>query len=129
MPFHATPEDPAPEPIAFGQRMQLLRTRRGMSREVLAGLLGKSTSWVKQIENGRLKTPKLETILAVAEALRRAGEPGFQSGKESGPRLGHKSWPSIVSARAARSFTATIEPIAASPEKRTGAQCSLRPKP
>ena len=70
MPFHATPEDPAPEPIAFGQRMQLLRTRRGMSREVLAGLLGKSTSWVKQIENGRLKTPKLETILAVAEALR-----------------------------------------------------------
>ena len=50
--------------------MQLLRTRRGMSREVLAGLLGKSASWVKQVENGRLKTPRLETILAVAEALR-----------------------------------------------------------
>jgi transcriptional regulator with XRE-family HTH domain len=73
VPFDATPDPSvpiAPEPIAFGQRMQLLRTRRGMTRETLAGLLGRSTSWVKQVENGRLKTPKLEMILAIAEALR-----------------------------------------------------------
>ncbi|MCQ4081758.1 transcriptional regulator [Streptomyces sp. RB6PN25] len=69
MSFDAT-SDPFAEPVAFGQRMQLLRTRRGMTREVLAGLLGKSPSWVKQIENGRLKTPKLDMILAIAEALR-----------------------------------------------------------
>lgn len=70
MPSDAT-SDPSPvEPIAFGQRMQLLRTRRGMNREVLGGLIGKSASWVKAIENGRLKTPKLDIILAVAEALR-----------------------------------------------------------
>ncbi|WP_460112835.1 hypothetical protein [Streptomyces platensis] len=36
----ATP-DPYAEPLVFGQRMQILRTRRGMSRTVLAGLLGK----------------------------------------------------------------------------------------
>ncbi|UGY92895.1 helix-turn-helix domain-containing protein [Streptomyces gobiensis] len=63
----ATPE---PEPIAFGQRMQILRNRRGMSRTVLAGLLGMSPSWVKAVEGGRRQTPKLHMILRIAEALR-----------------------------------------------------------
>ncbi|MET9830726.1 helix-turn-helix domain-containing protein [Streptomyces sp. NPDC006385] len=65
----ATP-DPFTEPVAFGQRMQILRTRRGMSRGVLAGLLGKSPSWVKQVEGGRLQMPKLPVVLRIAEALR-----------------------------------------------------------
>ncbi len=65
----ATP-DPSAVPIAFGQRMQLLRMRRGMTREVMAGLLGKSSSWVKQVESGVLKTPSLDVVLAIAEALR-----------------------------------------------------------
>ncbi|MEV8480226.1 helix-turn-helix domain-containing protein [Streptomyces sp. NPDC051173] len=69
MPPDATP-DPYAEPIQFGQRLQLLRTRRGMSRVVLAGLLGKSPSWVKAVEGGRLQTPKLHTILRIADALR-----------------------------------------------------------
>nr|WP_274598911.1 helix-turn-helix transcriptional regulator [Streptomyces albus] len=56
--------------MAFGQRMQILRERRGMPRTVLAGLLGMSPSWVKQVENGRLKTPKLPMILRIAEVLR-----------------------------------------------------------
>ncbi|MFF4749864.1 helix-turn-helix domain-containing protein [Streptomyces sp. NPDC002514] len=62
--------DPFTEPVAFGQRMQILRTRRGMSRGVLAGLLGKSPSWVKQVEGGRLHMPKLPVVLRIAEALR-----------------------------------------------------------
>ncbi|MFE0105167.1 helix-turn-helix domain-containing protein [Streptomyces sp. NPDC059009] len=62
--------DPFAEPIAFGQRMQILRTRRGMSRGVLAGLLGRSPSWVKQVEGGRLQMPKLPMVLRIAEALR-----------------------------------------------------------
>ncbi|MEX2972966.1 helix-turn-helix domain-containing protein [Streptomyces sp. C184] len=64
------PPDPFVEPVAFGQRMQILRTRRGMSRNVLAGLLGKSPSWVKQVEGGRLQMPKLPMVLRIAEALR-----------------------------------------------------------
>ncbi|MFC5723818.1 helix-turn-helix domain-containing protein [Streptomyces gamaensis] len=64
------PPDPFTEPIVFGQRMQILRTRRGMSRDVLAGLVGKSSSWVKQVEGGRLHMPKLPVILRIAEALR-----------------------------------------------------------
>ncbi|MFH8567142.1 helix-turn-helix domain-containing protein [Streptomyces sp. NPDC017993] len=65
----ATP-DPFAEPVAFGQRMQILRIRRGMSRNVLAGLVGKSPSWVKQVEGGRLQMPKLPMVLRIAEALR-----------------------------------------------------------
>src|SRR6185312_9726307 len=66
---------------------------------------------------------------AVAEALRRALQPGFQPGEKAGPVFAHNSAPSIASAPAATSLKAATEPTAASPEKRTGAQCSLRPKP
>jgi transcriptional regulator with XRE-family HTH domain len=70
----AVPADATPDPnaadVAFGQRMQILRTRRGMSRDVLAGLLGKSASWVKGVEKGRLRMPQLDKVLAIAEALR-----------------------------------------------------------
>ncbi|WP_267246572.1 helix-turn-helix domain-containing protein [Streptomyces sp. PR69] len=69
MPSEVTP-GPLLEPIAFGQRMQVLRTRRGMSRTVLAGLVGKSPSWVKQVEGGQLQMPKLHMVLRIAEALR-----------------------------------------------------------
>lgn len=65
----ATP-DPYANPLAFGQRMQIYRQRRGMSRPVLAGLLGKSPSWVKQVESGLIQAPKLPMILRIAELLR-----------------------------------------------------------
>ncbi|MEU8824331.1 helix-turn-helix transcriptional regulator [Streptomyces sp. NPDC048636] len=69
MPSDATPE-PLDHPLVFGQRMQVLRIRRGMSRTVLAGLVDKSPSWVKQVENGTLHTPALPMILRIAEVLR-----------------------------------------------------------
>lgn len=69
MPSDVSP-GPSTEPIVFGQRMQVLRTRRGMSRIVLAGLVGKSPSWVKQVEGGQLQMPKLPMVLRIAEALR-----------------------------------------------------------
>ncbi|MFI9647448.1 helix-turn-helix domain-containing protein [Streptomyces sp. NPDC052040] len=65
----ATP-DPYADPLVFGQRLQILRVRRGMTRDQLGGLLGRSGSWVKSIETGRLKTPRLEVILRIAELLR-----------------------------------------------------------
>ncbi|MFF6999095.1 helix-turn-helix domain-containing protein [Streptomyces sp. NPDC008313] len=69
MPIDATP-DPYADPMVFGQRMQILRTRHGMTRDQLGGLLGRSGSWVKGVETGRLRTPRLEVILRVAELLR-----------------------------------------------------------
>lgn len=65
----ATP-DPYADPLRFGQRMQILRERRGMSRTVLSGLLGMSPSWVKRIENGQLQPPGVDMFLRIAEALR-----------------------------------------------------------
>jgi transcriptional regulator with XRE-family HTH domain len=59
-----------PEQIRFGERMQLLRTRRGMTRDVLAGLIGRSTEWVRSVEKGRMKPPGLGTVLDIAAALR-----------------------------------------------------------
>ncbi|MEU3168950.1 helix-turn-helix transcriptional regulator [Streptosporangium sp. NPDC006930] len=57
--------------LTVGQRIQFLRERRGMTREVLAGLVGKSTSWLKQVETGRLQqNPRLPILLQLAEALR-----------------------------------------------------------
>lgn len=69
MPDDATP-DPYANPIAFGQRVQILRTRRGMTRDQLGGLMGRTGSWVKGVETGRLKTPRLEIMLRLAEVLR-----------------------------------------------------------
>lgn len=65
----ATP-DPYADPLVFGQRLQMLRTRKGITRDQLGGLLGKSGSWVKGVETGRLKMPKLGMILHIAELLR-----------------------------------------------------------
>ncbi|PZT76269.1 MULTISPECIES: helix-turn-helix domain-containing protein [unclassified Streptomyces] len=69
MRFDATP-DPYANPIPFGHRLQILRTRRGLTREALGGLMGRSGSWVKGLESGRLKTPKLDVLLHLAEVLR-----------------------------------------------------------
>ncbi|MGW5273718.1 helix-turn-helix domain-containing protein [Streptomyces sp. NPDC004044] len=69
MPDDATP-DPYADPMAFGQRMQILRTKRGMSRPVVAGLLGMSPSWVKQVETGQIGIPRLPIVLRIAELLR-----------------------------------------------------------
>lgn len=50
-----------------GERIQILRERKGLTRPVLAGLVGMSPSWLKGIERGtRLALPML---VRVAEAL------------------------------------------------------------
>lgn len=57
--------------LTLGQRVKYLRERRGMTREVLAGLVGKSVSWLKGVETGRLQqNPRLPILLQLAEALR-----------------------------------------------------------
>lgn len=56
--------------LTTGERIKLLRTRRGLTRDVLGALVGKSGSWVKAVENGRLQQPRLPMLLRLAEALR-----------------------------------------------------------
>ncbi|GAA0373036.1 hypothetical protein GCM10010151_73880 [Actinoallomurus spadix] len=56
--------------LTFGDRVKLLRNRRGLTRDVLGALVGKSGSWVKAVEAGRLQQPKLPILLRLGEALR-----------------------------------------------------------
>ncbi|MEE1927400.1 helix-turn-helix transcriptional regulator [Streptomyces sp. TRM 70351] len=61
--------DPTDTPQTFGQRVRRLRERRGMTRPVLGGLVGRSAEWVKAIECGRLGVPRLPVLLRLADVL------------------------------------------------------------
>ncbi len=110
MPF----PDATPEPIAFGERLRILRNRRGMTRPVLAGLLGKSPSWLKQVERGAIHTPSLPMVLRMAEALRvrdlsdLAGDMHMPTELFIGP--GHPRLPSVRAAVDAFPFSADDRP-------------------
>lgn len=52
-----------------GERVQILRERRGLSRPVLARLVGMSASWLKGIERGTRLPPRLPLLVKLAEAL------------------------------------------------------------
>lgn len=58
--------DPA---LPIGRRIEFYRKQSGMSRPVLAGLVGKSAEWLKAVENGRLQVPRLPMLLRLAQAL------------------------------------------------------------
>jgi transcriptional regulator with XRE-family HTH domain len=52
-----------------GERIKHFRTRAGLSRPVLGGLVGRSAEWVKAVETGRLQVPRLPMLLKIARAL------------------------------------------------------------
>lgn len=59
------PDDDLP----VGKRIQFFRERAGMSRPLLADLVGRSAEWLKAVENGRLQAPRLPMLLRLAQAL------------------------------------------------------------
>lgn len=69
VPSDATP-DPYADPLRFGQRVQILRERRGMTRAQLADFVDISPHTLKKIENGQQQAPGLEMVMRIAEALR-----------------------------------------------------------
>ncbi|MBQ0825595.1 helix-turn-helix transcriptional regulator [Streptomyces tagetis] len=62
--------DPYADPLRFGQRVQILRERRGMTQAQLADFVGLSPHTLRKIENGQQKAPGLDLVLRIAEALR-----------------------------------------------------------
>ena len=52
-----------------GERVARYRRRRGISQEVLAGLLGRSVEWLAQFERGAKELDRLSTLVAIADAL------------------------------------------------------------
>ncbi|MEV2274342.1 helix-turn-helix domain-containing protein [Nocardiopsis sp. NPDC049922] len=72
----------------MGSRVASLRKERGMSQKELAAELGRSESWVSQVERGVLPVDRLSMLQALADALRvsiqdiRGVEEGTPQGQE-----------------------------------------------
>ncbi len=54
----------------IGERIAFHRNRRGLSQAVLAGMVGRSVSWLSQLERGERTADKLSVLLPMARALR-----------------------------------------------------------
>ncbi|MEO7195343.1 MAG: helix-turn-helix domain-containing protein [Pseudonocardiaceae bacterium] len=57
------------EDMTIGQRVAFYRNRRGMSQEVLAGLIGRTADWLRKVEHNRLSLDRLSVIRRLAYAL------------------------------------------------------------
>jgi transcriptional regulator with XRE-family HTH domain len=55
--------------LTVGQRIAWYRRRRGMSQEVLAGIVGRTVDWLSKIENNKIELDRLSVIRSVADAL------------------------------------------------------------
>jgi transcriptional regulator with XRE-family HTH domain len=56
--------------MSVGQRIRFYRQRRGLSRVVLAGLIGKSTSWLVKVERGERVIDKVSVLQSLANVLK-----------------------------------------------------------
>ena len=55
--------------LTVGERIAWYRQRRGMSQEVLAGLVGRTADWLSKIENNRIVLDRLSVLQSLASAL------------------------------------------------------------
>jgi transcriptional regulator with XRE-family HTH domain len=90
-----TPNSPQ---ASFGGRLRQLRDSRGMTRETLGGLAGKTGRWVKALETGHLQMPRLPVLISLAGILRAdlaelTGNPDVPAGLLAGP--GHPALPAV----------------------------------
>lgn len=58
-----------PQNLSPGQRLAWHRVRRGLSQEVLAGLVGRTEDWLSKIENDRVPLDRLSVIRRLADVL------------------------------------------------------------
>nr|PZN00632.1 MAG: DNA-binding protein [Thermocrispum agreste] len=98
----------------FGSRLKRLRTRAGMTRPQLGGLVGRSGEWVKALETGRILPPRLPMMVRLAEALR-ADDLAELTGDErlampSYSNAAHEQLPAISRALLNYPLTDDVEP-------------------
>jgi transcriptional regulator with XRE-family HTH domain len=55
---------------SVGERIAYWRRRRGLTQEVLAGLVGRSVPWLSRIERGERTMEKIQDLLALARVLK-----------------------------------------------------------
>lgn len=56
--------------MPIGKRIQSYRMRRQLTQEIVAGRVGRSVSWLSQVERGVRSVDKWQTILELAEVLK-----------------------------------------------------------
>ncbi|RSN71352.1 transcriptional regulator [Actinomadura sp. WAC 06369] len=61
--------DPTDPDMTTGERIKFYRRRKGMTRAVLAGLVGRNPRWLKAVEDGQIKRPQLAALQSLAAAL------------------------------------------------------------
>jgi transcriptional regulator with XRE-family HTH domain len=74
------------EHMSVGERIAYYRRRRGLTQEVLAGLVGRSVGWLSLIERGERTVEKIAHLLALANVLK--VEPGDLIGEIEFPPNG-----------------------------------------
>jgi transcriptional regulator with XRE-family HTH domain len=75
----------------IGERIAIYRHRRGISQAVLAGLVGRSESWLSQVERGARSVDRLSVLIDMAKVLKvdvatLTGQP-FRLGPNGGAEL------------------------------------------
>ncbi|WP_211221023.1 helix-turn-helix domain-containing protein [Nocardioides insulae] len=55
--------------LTVGERIAWYRRRRGLSQDVLAGRVGRTSDWLSKIENGRIELDRLSVLRNIAHAL------------------------------------------------------------
>lgn len=53
----------------IGERIRIIRTRQGKSRAAVAGLIGRSESWLKKVERLERESPRFEDLVALGRVL------------------------------------------------------------
>ena len=76
---------------AAGQRIAGARRRRGLSQAVLAGLVGRSESWLSQVERGKRSIDSHSVLMRLAEVLRVDIEELTGSGDQD--EIGRRAYP------------------------------------
>lgn len=64
-----TGKDVDPKDRAFGQRIQKIRKERQMTQQELAAALGKTPSWMSQVERGVQPVQRMDVLQDIADAL------------------------------------------------------------
>ncbi|MCG8915130.1 helix-turn-helix domain-containing protein [Actinokineospora sp. PR83] len=55
--------------LPIGSRIQVVRERKGKTRPVVAGLVGRSEEWLKSVERGRRNPPDVHMLVKLAGVL------------------------------------------------------------
>lgn len=74
-----------PTEMTIGERVARARISRGMNQETLAGLVGRSSSWMSKVERGALPLDRKSVLLKVAAAL--DVDPNVLEGKTQPPQV------------------------------------------